>query len=193
MGLVQDEGLYKITVDDLARRAGLSKRTIYRYFKSKDEILEAALTCFMEEMGRHFDQLIEGRLKPEAVLDELFKRILDSSTGIINPKVMTDLQKHYPQYWVKIDRYRTEKLHKLVNYMLENSNQDKERGLDPALVSAVIIAVVQNTLNPDFLLKRGLAFQETARQVIDFIQYGLFKGVNAVTACEDTADTQKIP
>ena len=40
---VSDFGVRRFTVDELARRVGLSRVTIYRHFPSKHEVLEAAL------------------------------------------------------------------------------------------------------------------------------------------------------
>ncbi len=40
---ITDFGVRRFTVDDLARRVGLSRVTIYRHFPSKDEVLQAAL------------------------------------------------------------------------------------------------------------------------------------------------------
>lgn len=173
--LLPEKGLYKTTVDEIASAAGLSKRTIYRYFQSKDEIIESTLNSFMEKMGRGIEELIQKDLKPEDILDELFNRLFKHVTKIFNPKVMNDLQTHYPQYWVKIDQYRTEKARELLMSILEKSNQGKERKLEPTIISAIIIASVQNILNPKFLLKNDLPFEETAKQLIDFFQYGLFK------------------
>lgn len=40
-GCVADLGLARITMDDVARRAGLSRQTIYRYFASRDLLIMA--------------------------------------------------------------------------------------------------------------------------------------------------------
>ena len=174
-GLMQEKGLCKTTVDEIACAAGLSKRTIYKYFRSKDEIIEATLTNIMVEIAGEMDELIQADLKPEEILADLFNRLFKHGNKIINPKVMKDLQTHYPQYWVKIDQYRTEKARKLIMHILEKSNQGKKRKLEPMIISTIIISTVQGVLNPDFLLKNKLPFEETARQVIDFFQYGIFK------------------
>lgn len=173
-----EKGLYKTTVDEIAHNAGLSKRTIYKYFHSKDEIIEATLTTVMTKIGEGMDDLIQADYEPEEMIAELFNRLFKHGNKIINPKVMQDLQAHYPQYWVKIDQYRTEKARKLIMHILEKSNQGKKRKLDPMIVSTIIISTVQGILNPDFLLNNKLTFEETARQVIDFFQYGIFKKDN---------------
>ena len=38
---LQDFGLTRLTVEDVAQRAGLSRQTVYRYFPSKDHLMIA--------------------------------------------------------------------------------------------------------------------------------------------------------
>jgi AcrR family transcriptional regulator len=47
-------GLRRTTMEDIARRAGVSRVTVYRYFSSKDELLDAVL---LRELSRHLDEL----------------------------------------------------------------------------------------------------------------------------------------
>ena len=46
-------------MDDLATRLGMSKRTIYEHFRSKDEIIEALLTDWLDELHRHHRSVLE--------------------------------------------------------------------------------------------------------------------------------------
>ncbi len=47
-------GLRRSTVDDVAKRAGVSRVTVYRRFQSKDSLVEA---CLMREYRRFLDEL----------------------------------------------------------------------------------------------------------------------------------------
>src|SRR5256885_16707599 len=40
----QDCGLSRVTVEDVAQRAGLSRQTVYRYFPSKDHLMVALVS-----------------------------------------------------------------------------------------------------------------------------------------------------
>src|SRR6478735_2805047 len=55
-------GLAKTTVDDIAREAGCSRATLYRYYDGKPAILRAAVVA---EFDRVSDALVEaGRAEP---------------------------------------------------------------------------------------------------------------------------------
>jgi AcrR family transcriptional regulator len=50
----EEFGLRRTTMDDVARRAGLSRATLYRHFESKDALVQAVI---LAEAGRFFDRL----------------------------------------------------------------------------------------------------------------------------------------
>ncbi len=99
--LASGRGLSRVTMDDLVAATGISKRTIYRYFRSKEEIVSAV-----------FDDLIAGiALKIQTAydcagspLDKITNIIgeLTRNIKLVEPQFLYDLQKYYPQLWEKI-------------------------------------------------------------------------------------------
>jgi AcrR family transcriptional regulator len=43
LAAMADHGIARLSLEDVARRAGLSRQTVYRYFPSKGELLDAAV------------------------------------------------------------------------------------------------------------------------------------------------------
>ena len=48
-GLFFRYGFSKVTMDEAAEALGMSKKTLYRYFPSKEELLEEVTSAHMEE------------------------------------------------------------------------------------------------------------------------------------------------
>lgn len=63
---VEDFGLRRFTVDDVARRVGVSRVTIYRHFPKKDKLLEAML---LHELRRYL-RAIDTAVEPYETLEE---------------------------------------------------------------------------------------------------------------------------
>ena len=63
---VEDFGVRRFTIDDVARRVGVSRVTIYRYFPKKDRLIEAVL---LHELNR-FLRAIEQAIEPYETLEE---------------------------------------------------------------------------------------------------------------------------
>ncbi|MGW4519777.1 TetR/AcrR family transcriptional regulator [Amycolatopsis sp. NPDC004378] len=66
----EDFGLRRFTVDDVARRVGLSRVTIYRYFPKKDQLLNALILREMKRFLTKVDAVVEAQATPEEKLIE---------------------------------------------------------------------------------------------------------------------------
>ncbi|ROO86001.1 TetR family transcriptional regulator [Actinocorallia herbida] len=66
----EDFGVRRFTVDDVARRCGLSRVTIYRYFPKKDALLDALLMSEMRSFLTKADAVVAAQATPEARLVE---------------------------------------------------------------------------------------------------------------------------
>src|SRR3954465_8612978 len=64
----EDFGLRRFTMEDVARRVGLSRVTVYRYFPGKDRLLHAIL---MRELRRFLDRLDAVVSRQETVDEKL--------------------------------------------------------------------------------------------------------------------------
>ena len=95
---IEDFGVRRFTVDDLARRLGVSRVTIYRRFAKKDRLLEAALLFELRRLLREIDagvagcetleeRLIEGFASSLLILrgHKLLNRLLSTEPELILP------------------------------------------------------------------------------------------------------------
>ncbi len=77
MSLFAARGYADVTVEDIAREAGISERTFFRYFASKDHVLVA-------EAGRRIDVIHDSLLRQDDGLDAwqaLRNAVLDQSAS----------------------------------------------------------------------------------------------------------------
>ena len=95
-------GLSRLTMDDVARQAGLSRQSLYRYFDSKDALIQALVyreeEAFLEGIRRAYEH--HGRLEDamrEAILfclrtareHPLLDRLLASEPEVLLPFLTT--------------------------------------------------------------------------------------------------------
>lgn len=162
-------GFYGVTMDELAAQAGVSKRTVYRYFASKDQIIEATLDEFMSAMERDILEIVNTEMNPANMLSALMKRLLESGRFVTGSPGLNDLQQRYPHLWKKIDEFRVGKLRHILEVIRQRSDSEIIRETDPRIMSAIILAVIQAVVNPDFILRNDLTFEDTLRQVSRFM------------------------
>jgi AcrR family transcriptional regulator len=73
IGLFLRDGFQKVSVDDIAKEAGMTKATVYYYFETKAELFKKAMVALMERIRGHIIQLLKTD-KP--LYDRLYSVIL---------------------------------------------------------------------------------------------------------------------
>ena len=72
LALVLERGYERVTVDDMVEVTGLSRRTFFRYFKSKDDVLFVA----MDQFGAQIAESVGARPADEPIWDALAQGII---------------------------------------------------------------------------------------------------------------------
>ena len=74
--LFRQEGFTRVSVDAIAERAGVTKRTVYYHFKSKDDIVAEVLTDQHEYLLRQFQEWAgSAKQTPVQLVQNLFLRL----------------------------------------------------------------------------------------------------------------------
>ncbi|NBH04853.1 TetR/AcrR family transcriptional regulator [Amycolatopsis sp. SID8362] len=99
----EDFGLRRFTVDDVARRVGLSRVTIYRYFPKKDQLLNALILREMKRFLTKVDAVVEAQATPEEKLIEGLSFSLGYLRGhrLLNRLLRTEPELILPQLTVQ--------------------------------------------------------------------------------------------
>jgi len=174
--LSQARGFHSMSMDDLAARAGVSKRTVYRYFPGKEAVIEATMEGFMDEVAAEADRIVQVEKEPARILSSLLNYLFMNGQFVINPYSFNDLRVYYPYLWQKIDRFRLERIRFVLGFISNSGEIVLKSDVDPRIVSAVILASIQAVLNPDFVLANNLTFEQTARQLSKLLVSAVFPG-----------------
>ena len=62
--LFAKNGIENTTMNDIARESGKGRRTLYTYFKSKDDIYFAVIETELERLSDRLDELSTKRIRP---------------------------------------------------------------------------------------------------------------------------------
>jgi len=170
-GLFGTRGLRSTTVDDIAHRAGVSKRTVYEIFSSKDEIAREivleALALFEENMRR----IIQSGDDPLEKLRQLSRFYAEPQ---LSSKALIDLQRDLPELWERVERVENgilEEMHQVID-------EGKDRGVFGADISTDIVigaltGALRMTMEPEFLLNTSHSVEEVSSSLFELITLGI--------------------
>ncbi|MDP9081506.1 MAG: TetR/AcrR family transcriptional regulator [Bacteroidota bacterium] len=102
-------GIKSVTMDDIAKHLGMSKKTIYQFFKDKNELVIALVKKKLKEDE---DQIAEIMSKSGNVIEELINMMKCSEDifSRINPIVIHDMQKYHPDAWSEFQKFKADVL-----------------------------------------------------------------------------------
>jgi AcrR family transcriptional regulator len=118
-------GIKGLTMDDVARELGISKKTLYQFVENKDDLVMKVV-----ELHIHRDISQCGALLSQAsnALDEMFN-ILEFVTADlerVKTNVLHDMQRYHRDAWERMEQHQR-------GYILEANRQNLHRGISEGL------------------------------------------------------------
>ena len=142
-------GARSVTMDDIAANLHISKKTIYKWFANKDQIVHDGLLQYLGAARAEFDQV--SRTAPTA-LDELLalRDWLRRQLTDVQPSIFYDLQKYYPAAWAL---WLDHKNGYTLNQIQHNLHRGVREGLfrpelDVAVLARLRLAQVELAFSP---------------------------------------------
>ena len=122
--LVMQYGIRSVSMDDIASNLGMSKKTIYHYFKDKDELVEAVVDAVIDSNQCACKEDID---KSENAVHEIFL-VMDMMAEMLktmNPSILHDMQKYHPVAFSKFKKHKNEFLYNVCTQNLQRGVQEK--------------------------------------------------------------------
>ncbi len=134
-------GIKSVTMDDVARELGISKKTLYQYVINKNDLVAKVLDYMLAKGDCDMKKLHEKDLNAIEELLEVGVHII-KTTKDYNPSTEYDLKKYYPDLYKKMYNIRKEKMYAAV---LRNIQTGKKEGLFREDLDDEIIAKMQTS------------------------------------------------
>ncbi len=150
--LFKKYGVKSVTMDDIARELGISKKTLYQIVKDKRELVNKIMDFEFDSNYNCFKQIKEKELN---AIDELFEvnKYMMTQLKFHSHSFEYDLKKYYPDIYERIHK---KKLDVMYASVVENINKGKEEGLYRSelkgeLIGKLYVARMVNVQDDDFL------------------------------------------
>ena len=167
------EGFYKTSMDVLASEMQVSKKTIYKYFATKNHLVEAVVQETMKFMSSQIDEIVSSDqnavLKILSLLDFMSKSILR-----LSEKWMVDIKEHMPVLWNKIDKFRSKKMLVILSKIIEQGkNEGYIEDKPNEIIITIFIASIRGIINPTFLSESKLEFHKVLSVTFEILLKGI--------------------
>ena len=168
-------GFSRVTMNDIAIELGMSKKTLYDYFASKEELLAAMMEKELRLCASKIDALVDN-----AAMD-YFKKLFDLlevSSDFhtrITGHFMLDIHKAAPAIANSCETFLKDRIPLTMRRLLQEGMEKKHfrRDIDAQLVTMVYLSAFHSMMQPDVL--SNLPY--SAKQVSETISRTVFAGI----------------
>ena len=168
-------GYNALTMDDLAHELGVSKKTLYVHFRSKDALVEMILDNFAAEVRDLADQLFADRAQPFAQKFRLLSEMMMKRFSKLNPLMLRELQRFAPKIYAKIDEIRRDNIPYVFGQVIREGHAvgAVRADVDPQLAIEFWRFAISNLMTPESLERLGLSPDQVFKKSINLFFAGL--------------------
>ncbi|MDB5273265.1 MAG: transcriptional regulator, TetR family [Chitinophagaceae bacterium] len=167
-------GVKSITMDEIATHLGISKKTIYQFYKDKKELVYKVVETKMAKQETEMEEIAEKAIDPvhEILLtSDYLKKIFIN----MNPFLLVEVQKYYPRAYGIFSTHRDKCIFSSIfNNIKKGITQGLYRpGMDVDTIARLRMVCIDAAFNPDNfpLAKKNL--NELQMQLIEHFLYGI--------------------
>lgn len=167
-------GFRRVTMDEIAIKTGMSKKTIYQYFENKDEIVNAVVE---EHINKSCTVCEQQTNKADNAVHEIFLNIesLQQMIGEMDHTILEDLEKFFPAAFVKLHQHKHEYFAKKVKENLLNGIKEGfyRENLNIDIISKLRVETVFLAFRQDVFPHQKFSMAEVQKEILEHYLYGL--------------------
>ncbi len=164
-------GIKSVSMDDIARLIGISKKTIYNHVTNKKDLVSNVMEVFIEEEQKVVKQITEEAKNAVDEMTSIARHVL-RSLRLMKPSLTYDLKKYHPNAWRKVEDNH-------FSFMEGTIRQNLLRGIDEGfyrdnfnakIVSKIYLSMALNSMNDEIFSHNDFRLSEIYE---NFILYHL--------------------
>ena len=174
--LFLEYGYSKVSASEIAQAIGISKKTLYKEFETKEDILRAVILPKLKESAKQIDSILADRSMP--FLDKL-KEVM-SMIGFqhhrVSPVLSRDVFIHAPEVWQEIHEVKQARFRKFGILLEEGIKHGVFRSDVPAeIILRSYTAAIENLMMPQTLGELPCTAQVAFQSLITILFEGILE------------------
>ena len=161
-------------MDDIARHLSMSKKTIYKFYKEKDEIVHSLMQLSIQNDKCRFKKVYDSSENVVAEVFEMMKEMRDIFSKI-NPIVFHELSKYYPETWKEFQKFKSGFIQEMLEISLTKGIKDGyiRKDINVKLMAQLRVENIEMTLNGVFSIHDKNSMIEVQLGITEHFLYGV--------------------
>ena len=167
-------GVKSVTMDDISKEAGVSKKTIYSMVTNKAQLIEFVVERYMASVCK---ELMKIKKDASDALDEMIKITEHVIFFLRNfkPSLTYDLKKYYKSSWDKVEKEHFNFIRQTIH---DNIKRGKKEGiyrkvLKEKIISQLYLQLSYSLVNDELFPIKSFTKVELYQNFIDYHMHGI--------------------
>ena len=184
-------GVRAVTMEDIARQVGVSKKTIYQEFADKRELVKVAFEVLLEEDRVKLNFILESE---DGVIEHLVKtsKMVRERLLHLNPMIILEVQKYFPEAWKMFETFKEQVI---MGDLVDVIEKGKKLGyfrpeIDSQILAKIRVNQIASAFDPANFSRSDFNLAEEQTVMLDHFLHGIFteKGRIAYTTQQAIED-----
>ncbi|HLU70099.1 MAG TPA: TetR/AcrR family transcriptional regulator [Fibrobacteria bacterium] len=168
-------GFSSVTTDETARAAGISKKTLYQLFPSKDALLRSVVRENCERHSVSVRTICRDEGVPVGVRLKRMLGYISKLFGEMGPAIIHDLQRSAPRLWKEVEECRAQCVREDIGTLLREGRErgDFRKDIDPEIFMIIYTETLRSVVNPQVFARMGVP----PARIYENVYKVLFEGI----------------
>jgi AcrR family transcriptional regulator len=169
-------GVRSVTMDDIARHLGISKKTLYQEFSDKKELVRSAFERILSEDQCKINEIMHS--SDDQVIETLvsISRMMRHRLQSINPITIHEVQKYFPEAWSVFVRHKEEViLHELIEIIERGKKEGYFRPeIEAPILARIRVDQITNAMEQSNFQDKEYDIVKVQLEMMDHFLHGIF-------------------
>ena len=167
-------GFSRVLMDDLARELGMSKKTLYSHFASKEDLLRAVLLRRTREVEQGLEAIVSARESFPLKLGHL-ARFLQSKVAEVSPLFLEDIRRYAPECFQVVEEFRARAIPRYFGRLFEEGIRSGHvrQQVNRELLVRMMVLSIQGIIRPETVEELHLRPREALEHILAIIFDGI--------------------
>lgn len=143
-------GVKSISMDDLSRELGISKKTLYQSVENKKDLV---MQVFQNCLKKEIEAVIVIRKNAADAIDEMIEvaKYVIPTLRQITPTLIFDMQKYYQDVWQLMEAYNQKEIFKVIKENIERGIKEGiyREEFHPEIIAKLYVGKTQVVIDED--------------------------------------------
>lgn len=167
-------GVRSVTMEEIAKQLGISKKTIYQHFSEKEQILYQVIQQKTSRNQSEMECMVIDTANPiEEILSVL--NMMQKNADQVSPNLLMDIKRYYPQAFSLFHQYKEGQIMRSILENIQKGIAEKlyRADINPAILARLRVEQIELAFNHDLFPSDQYSMQDVQAELMHHFVRGM--------------------